>query len=254
MKARDILNNRLAKEEAATLFLTANEMLRIDREYDLYAYIAKFLADTYPDTIIVVLKTLPSVGADAQNAKAVKVEGINSSLISKATKALGFRIEGETFEILEENLIPWKTNNLILNKGGFVDFLGDQVHSSISKSLEKLIQLNKIYSIGLQDQGNLLAFIHLFTRKKKEIESPAFLEAFIQQASIILAKLKSRQALQKSEKKLIRLSNSLTALSNTKELTDAYDYVTNALHEAYTDSLIMYNAIDEPSRSYTISS
>ena len=133
---------------------------------------------------------------------------MDKMLINKVLKLIGFNLIGKKFEINPMHFSYFITGNLVEFNGGLVEFSASEIPVVVARAIEKLVDLHKIYTIGINKDNNLLASVHFFTFKKQEITNRSFLETFVRQAGIVLQKKMAEDSLKESENKLIQLNRS----------------------------------------------
>ena len=204
---RDISDRVFGRHEIETsrnlyqkLFNSATKLIQLRSLPELYKHICEELASLYPETAVLFMNILPTEGnSDQKKVRVEYISGIENSLVDKISKITGFRIVGSKFNLLERDENFSTTGSLISYQNGFVDFTGGEIPSTIAKAVEKIFGMHKIYSIGIRNNKQLYAFVHFFTRKKQEIHDPEFIETYVQQAGIVIDKLKTEQSLQENE-------------------------------------------------------
>lgn len=193
------LKLRHSSRQNRLLFEHAREMAELAEENKIYRFITNSFADLYPDTIVVLMRVLPFENSEKPQAELASIAGIDKSLINKAAKIIGYEFEGKKFKIYDRELALTEHSVLVEYQGGFPEFFGKQVPANISRMLENMVKLNRIYSIGLRHEDKLHAFIHFFTRRKQVIKDFNFIEIYVQQAGFIISRLNAQKALKLSE-------------------------------------------------------
>ena len=173
------------------------EALQMKDIKNIYDYISSSLQKLLPDTIVLFL----SVDYASKNTCLENVSGLKNHLFEKILTISGVNPVGKSFKLLRDYDKLYRTGKLVEFKNGLVDFSAGQFPALATKSIEKIIDLHKIYTIGISNEHDLLANLHFLTFNKKEISNADFIEAFVKQAGMILQIKQAEQSLKESEER-----------------------------------------------------
>jgi len=97
-------------------------------------------------------------------------------------------------EILSGKLMSWQDK--------LYDLMGGKIPKSITKSIERMLKIEKIYSIGFNHEGTILGSIAIVMPNGQDIEDVAVLETLFREASITLYRLLAEQEIKRQNKEL----------------------------------------------------
>jgi PAS domain S-box-containing protein len=179
------------------LGISGTEMLKLPEVEDIYNYLTEMLHKQYPDTVI-----LFSTIDESQTVSYPKiVKGISGQLIKKAIKLTGFDIFKKGFKV-----IPFHNELFISGKfhafnKGLTAFSGPEFPELAAKTIEKLLGIKQIYTIGINRGNRLYATIHFFHRSKNPITDTDYIELLVRQAGIIIERKLYETQLRESEER-----------------------------------------------------
>ncbi|MBW2119585.1 MAG: PAS domain S-box protein [Deltaproteobacteria bacterium] len=139
-----------------------------------------------------------------------------------------------TFDAKDETLSDLSDGKLHLNKEGLYGILLKTVPKTVCNSIEKLLNIKKIYGIGFTKDNQLFGTIVIFLKEGAgELKNKQIIEALLKQASIAVQKKQAEEALRESEEKfryLVKNSNDVfvTIDKNGKEIfvSDSVERIT----------------------------
>ena len=172
-----------------------NELIGLQDIEKIYNHIVSSLEKLYPDTIILY----NSIDENEIDLKLEMIAGIDNTLLKKVLSIIGFNPIGKKFKLIPFHQKYYKSGEFVGFGGGLADFAGTEFPSIAARAIERLIGLNKIYTIGIKKDEKLLGAIHFFTFNHKEIDDCSFIEVLVRQAGIILEKRFTEMALLESE-------------------------------------------------------
>jgi len=145
-----------------------------------------------------------------------KVENKTKEL-SKSEERYRSLFEGADDQIfvLDENFRYTMVNESALKSGGFkledaqgktadelYGLLFERISKKVCKTIEKMLNVNKVYAIGMSRKHRLLGHIVLLTGNESSKLNKEAIETFVYQASAALEKRKVEDLLRESEKRL----------------------------------------------------
>jgi len=161
---------------------SATEMLDLPDVNSLYQYITKSIHQYFPNTIIATTK----VDEITKTTKIHNISGFDNKFLARVQKITGFQMLGKTFKLLPENQLMYKTGKISEFHGGISDLASNDLPEYVTRAIQKITGIHKIYAIGINYDNKLLAVIHFFTVNKTEITDNEFIESFVKQAGIVI--------------------------------------------------------------------
>lgn len=210
MREKELENQFLYKISSDLVFLSS-----ID---EVYEYTVKKLYELFDRNIIVILANY-SLDQNLWQLKCV--EGI-AHYYSEINKIFGFDIrnlKGEINTIFYDKI---KSGDLVELDFDFNSLFNFKIPSKVQKSIEKLLNIDKIYYISFKQDDLISGNITFITNKNSKPINQNLIKSFIQQVSNYIKKQSFEDALKLSEQKYRTLFN---------KMFDGF-----ALHELITDS------------------
>ncbi len=190
--------NQQSKRQYKTLSGAATDMLALNKLKDIYSYITRTLNEQYPQTVCL----FATVDQENASVKFTHAEGMDNAcrdnIIDKGT----CNIIGKDFNLPESIHMHYKSGRLTKFDGGLARFAGYAFTPSEARKIEKLLQINNIYYIGISKDEKLYAVLMMFTLNNTELFNPSYIESFARQAGIIIERKLMEQKLRESENQL----------------------------------------------------
>ncbi len=161
---------------------SASEMLELEKLSSIYTYICENVQKQYPGTIVLIV----SVEEENGLTRLMDIAGFDNRFLQKTIRLAGFNPLGKEYKLLPDHQKIWKSGNLHEYKGGLADFASTEFPGSVAKGLQKLFDIHKIYTIGINKGDRLLSAVHVITRHQEEIADNKFIETFVKQAGIVI--------------------------------------------------------------------
>ncbi len=162
----------------------SSEILDLHDLDSIYSYITATLQKYLPDTIIL----FNSVDEENKTVRLEKMAGIENKFLKQVFQVTGFNPIGKKFKLIDTHDSYFRSGDFIEFQGNLAGFSASDISPIIARTIEKLIGLHKIYTIGIKKEEHLLAAIHFFTFNNKAIYDRSFIEAFVKQAGIVIQK------------------------------------------------------------------
>jgi len=148
--------------------------------------------DIYVDSYIVV----NSVNEETSISTIRAVLGLGKST-DKIEKIFGRHLTGMTFHI-EDTDQHYTDGKMHLYEDGLYGLLLKTVPETLCKSMEKVLNIKKSYTIDLAKKGRFFGSIIIFFQKgAPELKDPQIIETFIKQASIAIQRKEAEEELRK---------------------------------------------------------
>ncbi len=243
---RDITDRKLAEERCqmdADNLRALNEsisaMLALPDLKSILNYIASFMQKKYQGTILLVV-SIDEVRSDSQ---LVSVKGIENSIFDTLLKISGFNPIEKHFRLEPTHNELFRLARFVKFRGGLADFSTSQFPEWAAKKIEKILGLDRIFTIGIVRDSDLLAAIHFLSFSKETVYDSDFIEAFTRQAGAIIQKKMADDKVQSLllEKEHIlkevnhRIKNNMVAISSLLSIHEnsiSEPSAVMALHEA----------------------
>ena len=172
---------------------TAMQFVEFPQDKDIYVFIGEQLRELAgKDSYIVV----NSVDEETSISTIRAVLGLGKST-DKIEKIFGRHLTGMTFHI-EDTDQHYTDGKMHLYEEGLYGLLLKTVPETLCKSMEKLLNIKKSYTIDLVKKGRFFGSIIIFFQKgAPELKDPQIIETFIKQASIAIQRREAEEELRK---------------------------------------------------------
>jgi PAS domain S-box-containing protein len=162
---------------------TALNFLSFSNDDDIFIFIGKKLSELTRNAIILV-----SSFNDSDNSLSVRfISGINRYLnnilqiIGKNPEEIKIQITSKFLKMIHEH-----DQSIYSIRGGLFQATLGQIPEAACVQMEKLLRVNKYYSMGLMRGGNLYGVVMIATKSNQDIKDLKIIETFLFQASISL--------------------------------------------------------------------
>lgn len=173
---------RIYQQNLIELNKNAFNMLKKSTLDEMYTYIGNTLTEIIDDAIIIIGNY-----NEKQNQVTVKnLFGVKQNRLQKLLQILKVNPIGKTYELREDIKDLYSEQKIVEIKGGLQGLSKNMYSSFAIKKIEHLLNLKKIYTIGLRRQNQLFAWIHIFKFNQPELKNKELVEAFLSQSSLIL--------------------------------------------------------------------
>jgi len=178
------------------------DMLEMDSLQNIYKHIINTLTDYIPKTIILYV----SIDEEEEDTVLEEIGGLKKGMWSRILSLIGFNPIGKHFKLLPGHYQVFRSSKLTAIEGGLAGFSGNQFPAAIANSLQKIMGIHNIYTVGITKNHQLFSAIHFFTLSHYEIEDSCFIETFVRQAGIIIQKKMAEESLRQKEMDLMRIN------------------------------------------------
>jgi len=211
--ARDITERKKAEEtekqyafSLAFLSRTAMEFVELLSESDIYQFIGKRLRELAGNSFVLVSsfdETTQCIQAQAFLGARKEIESI-LKILKKNPMEMSLPIN-------EEARAGLTAGKLIKVPGGLYVLSFEKIPKHICTTLEKLLNLGDIYTMGFTRKGELFGNALIITRGKAGLEKKDLIETFIGQASVALQRRRAEEELLKYREHLEEMVEERTA-------------------------------------------
>jgi len=198
-----------------------SEMVQLNNLKEIYEYITTKLHAFYPHNLLI----FNSIEHSKLKTTLETVAGLKEGVIGNLMDLVGYSPIGKIYELTPEHIKYIKSGKFVAFEGGLSEFSASAVSPMIAKAIEKVLGINKIYTVGISKDNVLFASIHFFSLSKKNTYDIDFIELFVNQAGIILEKKTAESELKFSNTKLSALINTLPDMIFIQDVNGTYlDY------------------------------
>ncbi|MBI9051401.1 MAG: PAS domain-containing protein [Anaerolineaceae bacterium] len=184
---------------------TALFLPTLTTEKQVFEYIATSIPQIAPGIISTVIR-VPS----EENVLYIdNILGINKRLFDKSLKILGVDLLNSSFEIKQAFLDNLQRTRLYKYPGGFVEFTALSFSPLIAKTIEKLLSIKDVYTIGLASTDYFMGGIVFFLTDHSIGLNRSLLESFVQQCFMALSQIRSKASLVASEENFRQLAENI---------------------------------------------
>jgi len=201
----DITDRKNTNDQLLLLNRFFSDLVSINDPQEVYDYFTESIHSIYPRSIILYT----SVDEAQNDTRLESISGIDNSFISKIKDIAGFNPLGRHYHLTAEHKKIFCKTKLHLYNGGLAEFSANGFPTAAARIIEKLFKINKIYTIGLSKDNNLIGAVHVFTLNDFEIEDGVFIETYTAYFSSIIQNLNSNFKLSESELKYRNLFENL---------------------------------------------
>jgi len=219
--ARDI-TERIQTEEKEkeyynnlqTLSKTAMTFVDFPVDKNIYNFIGEQLREFIGKDSYIIINTFDEK-TSISTVRAVLGLG---KFIDNITKLMGRNPVGMTFDV-EDTSQHYADSKIHLYEEGLYGLVLKTIPEILCKSMEKLLNIKKLYIVDLAKQGQFFGSIIIFLRENSvELKNKQIIETFIKQASITIQR---RQA----EERLIKtMDAAIDTMSKIIEVKDPYTH------------------------------
>ena len=198
---------------------TAMQFVEFPTDKNIYNFIGEQLRELIGKDSYIVINTIDK---EKSILTTRAVLGIGK-FTDKIAKLLRRHLVGMTFDAKDAELVPLFDGKLHLNEEGLYGILLKVVPKAVCNSIEKLINIKKIYGIGFTKDNELFGTIVMFLKEGAcELKKKQLIETFIKQASIAIQKRQAEEELKKKEAHLQTLVNTIPDLVWMKDPNGVY--------------------------------
>lgn len=171
---------------------SAQEFLKIRTLDDIYRILSMKLNEIIDNPLVFISSHTNN------NVENIYSSGINN-VTSKINDLIGEDLIGFKMELNTQRKKLLEEKRLVELKGGISGLTLEHVNKKVSKQLENLLDLNKIYIIGIIRNESLLKSIVILTSGNVEIKYPDIVEALVYQCSVAIDRVLLESELRKSK-------------------------------------------------------
>jgi PAS domain S-box-containing protein len=198
-KTREQVIEELERAEEALKWLsaTAIELVGFPPERDIYEFICTKTKELVGNAIV----SVSSVDEETRVLRIRKLAGIGPIKLEKIESLLGKKAVGTSFEGVHDGARhALLSGSLHEVEGGLHRLFFERVPKPVCSAMERLLDIKRIYSIGLKRNGSLFGNVTIVMREGARLNKNV-LEAFLNEVSAVLECRLAQEELRKSEEK-----------------------------------------------------
>lgn len=222
----------LRKEHYKSLSRSATEMLHLNDVDEIYEYISEAMQKQFAQVVTVFV----TVDETISKARIKNIKGIKNKSLKRISQLSSGLLHKE-FKLLPQNYEKYKTGKFTEFECGLKEFAGNELPPFISKSIETILNLNKIYAIGINKNGKLYAVLHFFSINDYQIEDSAYIESFVKQAGIVIERKIIEQKLQETLQELELITENVPNTIWKAEIDQSGNFTNTYISETINELL-----------------
>ncbi|MCD6307933.1 MAG: PAS domain S-box protein, partial [Candidatus Latescibacteria bacterium] len=223
----DVTERKIAEQKEKQYVKKLNFLSKCALEYaslspddNMYRFICDKLHSICGDAVVII----NSFDEDTGLLRVREFIGLDGR-IDTLIRHLGRHPVGMTFTLNEEQKAPIRTGALVTLTGGVSELTFGLVPKVISKTIEKIFDVGTIYGIGFVTQGKIYGTAIIVTYKNSGSIDTELVETFCNQASIVLQKWLTENALRENERKYHNLTESINDIMYYVDLDGIIRYM-----------------------------
>ena len=175
---------------------TAFKLVDMTTEDEIYTFLGETLLTLLNEqAIVVVSKIVP----DDDSITIHSAYGVHTADLERIFKLLGYSAFGKSVYAEPITDPEYMQGKLIFYEGRAAELASQGFPEAFVKQVFRILNAQDVYIIGLHKGNKVYARIHIYPRGDTRIESPAIIEAIVQQASTALQRLQALESLAASE-------------------------------------------------------
>jgi len=191
----------------------AIQLVDFPQNKDIYIFIGEKLKELTGENTVIIVNSI-DIEKDILVTRTVLGLG---KLSEKIVGILGRHPVGMTFDAKDEILSVLSDGKLHLNKEGLYGVFLKTVPKAVCNSLEKLLNIKKIYGVGFTRENKLFGNAVIFLKEDAgELKNKQTIETFIKQASIAIQRRQAEERLKNT------LDAAIQTMSKIIEVKDPY--------------------------------
>jgi PAS domain S-box-containing protein len=194
-QAEQVVANSAQKFE--NLSKSGMDMLKLSSLDEIYAYLIATLHEQYPQTVLI----FSTIDEKRECSRVLSIKGVSDKLIQKSITLTGYNFFEKEFTLLPHYKRVFRTGRFHLFETGLAEFLGFEFPKAAAHTIEKMLGVRQIFTIGINKDDNLFAAIHFFNCSPEPITDNEYIETFVKQAGIVIEKTILEQLLKESEER-----------------------------------------------------
>lgn len=199
--------NTTSKNELSVISGFASRLIAMQNVDEVYQALLQKISEINPDSMIILSaenKQNGSLGIRAHYGFAHSLQKI-IKLLNVDPMKIGITPEEMTSREKEK----FSSGKFELLDDGFYELSARRIPKPVCKSIQSLLQVEKIISMGFSYKGKPKGGVTIIEKKGSQIRSIALMESIIKHASVVLENLQAKVALNESEHRLQNIAEQM---------------------------------------------
>ncbi len=176
----------IQREESLSKFRNlsqaTSDMFFLPNLLAIYDYVLNTLHQHFGESIL-SLSTLDETGS---NAKIIDIRGIDKSVLQKVGTISNLFTVGDIHPLGTDYIQLLKSGQFTELKQGLTEYTKNKLPVITAKTIEKLLRVDRVYSIGINARENLLATVSFFTPSRLSSSETEYIQSLIDQAANVI--------------------------------------------------------------------
>ncbi len=152
----------------------ASRFLKMNNQEDVYDYTVSLIREIIPFSSVIITKYSPS-----DKSTQIEYSRDFNKNIKTLLKISGINLKSKRFKIPDDIKEKLDSGKLTVVNGGIYELTFGTVPQFISTAMGKILNLDKIYSIGVTSENQLAGNVIIITKKKYPLVNPELIENII---------------------------------------------------------------------------
>ena len=163
----------------------------------MFAVVHDFFQALFPHDIVIVNE----VQAGGDQLVTRETLGVGEALFHKAESITGWSLAEHQYLVTPTYRLILEAGRMERLKDGFAGLAEGQLSATVSHSIEQLLGVREVWSIGVADAGRAYAGIHVLLREERPEMPAGVVESFANLCFVTLAGLEAQAQLAESEER-----------------------------------------------------
>ncbi|MDO8847191.1 MAG: PAS domain S-box protein [Coriobacteriia bacterium] len=197
-RAQSVAESLERRAIEAELLATASARLQrsLDRD-SVFGVVHDYFQALFPRDVVIVNE----VQAGGDQLVMREALGVGDALFRKAESFMGWAVAERRFPVTPAYRVILEAGRMERIEGGLAVLAKGQLPATVSRSIEQLLGVREVWSIGVADAGRAYAGIHVFMLEKRPEMPAGVVESFASLCFVTLAGLEAQARLAESEER-----------------------------------------------------
>lgn len=183
--------------EAELLATASARLLRCHQRDPVFDVVRDFFSALFPHDVVLVNELLPGDGSLVTR----EVLGVGGVLVRKVERIMGWVIAERRYPVTPAYRQILEAGRMERIEDGLVGLAEHQLPVAVSRSVEQLLGVSEVWSIGIADAAEAYAGIHVFVRSERPDMPAGVVESFANLCFVTLSRIDAQGQLVESEER-----------------------------------------------------